>query len=442
MRRATLPPVTAALLAVSLLAAPAAAAPSCRGCLQAGAAGVDLPVPAGTPLAGYGALARRLPLPDLLDRHPHAFWFKPHEGAIDPVGARALVLEGEGTRLVWIAADLVAVDRGFHGQVARALATAGLSDRTLILSASHTHSGPGAFLDAGLMGMISVERLDRAVQEALIGALVDAVRRAEAAKRPAHAGTVVVAGPPLTRGRLEQPVDRTLALTAITDGAGAPIAVVWNYAIHGTRLGAGNLRLSGDVMGLATRLIETGLGAPALFVNGAVGDVSPNRRGLAEAQAAAETLAAAVLRAWKRVRPAARVPLAVASRRVALPGPRLSLRRCWTARAPDWASIPLDGLFPPDAEVTAIALGPAAWVTIPGELQSALGEQIREAAGPAWEAVRIAGLTNDYLGYFVRAADAARPSYTACASVFGPRGSERVVQAAVEVLGALPAPGR
>lgn len=440
--RAALPPVATALLVAALLAAPAAAAPSCRGCVQAGAAVVDLPVPPGTPLAGYGALARRLPLPDLLDWHPHAFWFKPHEGEIDPVGARALVLEGEGVRLVWIAADLVAVDRGFHGQVARALAAAGLSDRTLILSASHTHSGPGAFLDAGLMGMVSVERLDRAVQEALIGALVDAALRAEAVKRPARVGTVVVAGPPLTRGRLEQPVDRTLALTAIADGRGAPIAVVWNYAIHGTMLGARNLRLSGDVMGLATRLIETGLGAPALFVNGAVGDVSPNRRGLAEAQSAAETLAAAVLRAWKRASPAARVPLAVVARRMALPRPRLSLQRCWMARAPDWASIPLDGLFPPEAEVTAIALGSAAWVTIPGELQSVLGEEIRKKVAPVWEVVRIAGLTNDYLGYFVRAADAVRPSYPACASVFGPEGSERLVQAAIEVLGALPAPGR
>src|SRR5438093_7030382 len=84
---------------------PASAAERCLDCLQAGAATVSLPVPPGTPLAGYGNWARRLVAPDLFGRFPHAFWFRPHDGVLDPVVARALFLETAESRVVWISAD-------------------------------------------------------------------------------------------------------------------------------------------------------------------------------------------------------------------------------------------------------------------------------------------------------------------------------------------------
>ena len=54
---------------------------------------------------------------------------------------------------------------------------------------------------------------------------------------------------------------------------------MWNYAIHGTALGRDNFLLSGDLMADASLRLERELGVPALFVNGAVGDVSPRPRG-------------------------------------------------------------------------------------------------------------------------------------------------------------------
>jgi len=46
---------------------------------------VPLTVPDGTPLAGYGSFRRRLLVPDVLDRYPHAFWFKPGRAERDPL---------------------------------------------------------------------------------------------------------------------------------------------------------------------------------------------------------------------------------------------------------------------------------------------------------------------------------------------------------------------
>src|ERR1700674_4646023 len=83
VRRALTPVFVLFLLAL----APCSAAAACVDCLRAGAARGAPAVPAGTPLAGYGALDRRLLVPDVLGRHPHAFWFKPSEGTLDPLAA-------------------------------------------------------------------------------------------------------------------------------------------------------------------------------------------------------------------------------------------------------------------------------------------------------------------------------------------------------------------
>src|SRR6185436_15077624 len=72
---------------------------------HAGAARVALQVPAGSPLAGYGAFARRLLIPDVLGRHPHAFWFRPSSGERDSLAARALVLESAGVRVALVSVD-------------------------------------------------------------------------------------------------------------------------------------------------------------------------------------------------------------------------------------------------------------------------------------------------------------------------------------------------
>src|SRR5256885_13371977 len=89
----------------------------CAGCVPAGAASDPLRVPSGTPLAGYGSMKRRLLLPDVFDRHAHAFWFKPSIGERDPLMTRALVLEAGATRLAWVTPDPIAADPAFVGLV-------------------------------------------------------------------------------------------------------------------------------------------------------------------------------------------------------------------------------------------------------------------------------------------------------------------------------------
>ena len=443
-RRALATLCSSAALALTAVGAVAAAPPptACPGCVIAGAGRAPLAVPEGTPLAGYGSFARRLLLPDVLGRYPHAFWFKPATGEGEALAARALVLERDGTRIVWVAVDLIAVDRAFTEAVTSQLARAGASPAVLIISASHTHSGPGAFVDSALMGFVATDREDAAVREALVAAVVDAVRRADAVRGPARVALGVVAAPALVRSRLGSPLDPELVVLAVRRTTGAPVALVWNFAIHGTMLGASNLRPSGDVMGATSRALEDMIGAPALFVNGAVGDVSPARHGRAALGEVAGELANAARAAWERATPVGAGPLLARIARVPLPSPRLSLHNCLGGWMPAAVRLPLDGAFPGETTLTAVALGDIAWAALPGEPATALGLRIKSQARRTFRHAFVAGVSNDYVGYLVTAADHGRPSYVTCGSVYDARTGDDLTERAVELLRELHAAGR
>jgi hypothetical protein len=101
---------------------------------------------------------------------------------------------------------------------------------------------------------------------------------------------------------------------------------------------------------------------------------------------------------------------------------------------PRAVTAPLGSAFPADADLTAVALGDVAWVTVPGELQAALGLAIKREGRALFAHTFIAGLSNDYLGYFVAAADYDRPAYVTCATLYGPRAGECLASAAAELL--------
>jgi hypothetical protein len=403
----------------------------CDACVTAGAGRAALTLPPGTSLAGYGGFSRRLLFPDVLDRYPHAFWLKPSVGQRDPLAARALVLERDGVRVTWLTLDLVAVDRAFTEAVAARL---GPAAGTLIVSASHTHSGPGGYVESMIAGFLTMDRLDALVREAIVQAAVAAVRMAEAARGPARVGVATVEGPPVITSRLGKPLDHEIAVVAVRRPEGAPVALVWNFGIHATMLGGSNAELSGDVIGAASRAIEKELAVPALFVAGALGDVSPARHGPASLAGVGADLAAAVLEGWRAATPVGRVALATRATTMALPAPRLSLRNCLGRWVPRALIVPLGSMFPETATLTAVTLGDVAWVVVPGELQTELGRRVKLAGRDLFGGAFVAGVSNDYLGYLVTAADYDRPAYITCASVYGPDTGERLTERAVDLL--------
>jgi neutral ceramidase len=420
------------------LAADAATLP-----FRAGAARVDIRVPRGAPLAGYGGARRRLIVPDVLGLYPHAFWFKPSESTLDPLAARALVMYAGETRVTWVAADLVAVTQQFVRRLGDRLTANGIRAGTLLVSASHTHSGPGGYLAGPVFAVTATDREAPEVRDAVLEAMVEAVRRAGAGARDARLAVGRAEAPAdMTRGRLATEPDPTVMVLVLRGVQGEPIAIVWNYAIHPTMLGPRNRKLSGDVTGAVSRALEGMLGVPAaLYVNGAVGDVSPQRHGYEHLEKTAEALVRTVRGAVASARPAAAAPMVVRVARIPLPSPGLSLKHCVSRWFPSWMRLPLGAWLPDTTDMVGVAIGRVAWVTMPGEAVSALGREIRNGAGSRWESAFVAGVSNDYLGYFVRPEDDDHVGYVTCAAVYGPRIGRCLSATASELLRRLPEAG-
>jgi hypothetical protein len=237
--------------------------------------------------------------------------------------------------------------------------------------------------------------------------------------------------------RLDQPLDPELGLLKVMRTSGRPVALLWNYAIHGTALGGANSFLSGDLMADASARLERETGAPVLFINGAAGDVSPRQRGWPGVESAGGALASAALAAWRTMPPRRDLTLRAVRSEVALPGPALSVRNCTGRWMPAAVRLGLDWTLPRSAGLTAVRIGGTAWVTVPGELQTRLGLDIKTAGRRSFAEAFVAGYSNDYLGYFVTRADYGRPSYVACGSFYGEGGGEIMRDAAVELLGRL-----
>ncbi len=71
------------------------------------------------------------------------------------------------------------------------------------------------------------------------------------------------------------PVDRQIGLIRLERADGTPLAIVANYAIHGTALSGANTEISGDVPGIVASYVEQKLDTTLLFVNGAAGNIAP-----------------------------------------------------------------------------------------------------------------------------------------------------------------------
>lgn len=194
-------------------------------------------------------------------------------GVLDPLNARAIVIDDGKTR-----AALVTVDAGAIGPdtwktvSARAERELQIPASQLLLTATHTHSAPwtrGADYEAQIFSAIS--KASAAVQPARIaygtGVSYINVNR-NIIDRETNRWWE---GP-----NYEGASDKTVAVMRFETLAGAPIALYYNYGVHAVL--TGNLDMvSADLPGAASNYIEDSLGKDvvAVYSNGAAGDQNP-----------------------------------------------------------------------------------------------------------------------------------------------------------------------
>jgi len=258
----------------------------------------------------------------------------PSEGVLQPLAAKALVLEDpQGSRVAFVCLDLIGIDRRFSDAVGRrAAAATGIPRERIVLNISHTHSGP---VVAGVTPIVydldpqqqaAVNAYAQTLEDQLVALLAAAVKDLRPATLSFGEGRATFgANRRAMRGKKDAPpdptapVDHAVPVLAVRDPQGALRGVLFGYACHSTTTGI--YQINGDYPGYAQAALETGhAGVTALFMAGCGADVNPYPRGeIALAQQHGQALAAAVDAALSGTMSPIRGPLRVAFQRVDLP---------------------------------------------------------------------------------------------------------------------------
>ena len=393
---------------------------------------------------------------------------EPSTGCHDALLAKVLLMDDGATRLAWVACDLIGFSVADSFELRRLIGgRLGMSPANVLVSCTHTHSGPSSMPFRG-----DLARVDRPWLERIFRAIADAAATLPARLRRARLTCATEPVPGLGYNRQDGvcPIDERLVvaqLRGVDDAAdGGVIATLLNYATHPVVLGEQNLQFSADYPGYATRTLEHRFGGVAMFVLGAAGDVDPaiyrdagRHAGTFDvAESMGQALADAAARALANAREARTdIRIAVAESQVDLPldppPPPDELARLKTqllARrgSPDvipptnegkWAIFELAwvedlertmrrGGVPRTirANITALRVGDLRVVACPFELYARIGLEIRRHFAP--HPVLVAGYTNGLIGYL--ATDAAKDQ-----GGYGPASSHRFFPELLTALG-------
>ena len=219
------------------------------------------------------------------------------EGVAQELWAKALVLDDRrGGRVVLVTMDLIGLPQEVSDEIAaRVLANHGLDRSQLVLSASHTHSGPLVLPNLEIMfnGNEEERRVCRQYVGKLVDDLVGVVDAAFACLAPAKVSTGHgSAGFAINRRALtpegrwagfgenpDGPVDHDVPVICVAEPDGKIRAVVFGYACHCVVMGGRSYTINGDYAGFAQIELEKALpGATAMFVQLCAGDQNPQRR--------------------------------------------------------------------------------------------------------------------------------------------------------------------
>ena len=363
-------------------------------------------------------------------------------GAADPLRATIIWLStADDPGVLWLTLDAIAVGKDLTTELAVAAgAAAGIPASHVVVSASHTHSGPSGWTGE-IHPVIPAER-----ERDLVDALTSTVRATCLERRPVTASwrSVEVIGVGTNRHRRSGPHDNTAGILALHSPEGSLEAVLLDFACHPTTYGPENLRYSADWPGAARAAL-----APAVvgFLQGAAGDVSPRftrqGRGAAEVARLGGLLASRVREALAgpglelpQSAPAIRrttldlkvreIPSAAEAARLVVaaegrangqddPSGRIAQTRLDGARGQAlMAAVPLpDSLELP---ISVVTMGDVCWVNLPVELFAVHGACLQ--ADSTHPVTRVVGYTDGYYGYVVDLSAAESGAYEALITYF------------------------
>lgn len=238
-------------------------------------------------------------------------WASEHNKAREvarPLYARALVIEDWASkkRVAYVCCDLGMIAESLRTHVVARLGelTQGLGEHEIMLTATHTHSGPSGF-STYLFHALAGPGFSRAVHDGIVEGIVAAVMQAVESLVPAslfvHRGRIPVSEPiafnraiasynrnhdtsPVDDQHSDEAVDREMTVLRVDRAVGPPLGLVSWFGVHGTCIHRDYALIHPDHKGEAALQLEAeqaAAGNPdyvAIFAQTAPADVTPNYR--------------------------------------------------------------------------------------------------------------------------------------------------------------------
>ncbi|MBI5667643.1 MAG: neutral/alkaline non-lysosomal ceramidase N-terminal domain-containing protein [Chloroflexi bacterium] len=187
------------------------------------------------------------------------------KGVHDDLQARALVLTSGGITVALCSVELLWLWTSIANEVrAKAARRCGIPEAQILVCCTHTHAG-------------AAPHNPQDWDSPLTDCIADAIVQAYEARQPARVGFGFgqLFGYNINRRWLNRPADPSVGVMRVDSADGRPLAVVSNFACHAVVLGYDNYWISGDWPGYSSRLLEAELGCMALYTQGGAGDVNP-----------------------------------------------------------------------------------------------------------------------------------------------------------------------
>lgn len=401
--------------------------------LTAGTARIDVTPPVGTAMGGYAA-------------RDHGA-----EGIHDPLFAKALALSDGTTTLLLLTCDIISFNYRFTDPLrAHIEAITGVPAGNILVSNSHTHSGPLTW------GVLGEDQVDAEYMDVLGRKLVSIAQMAVAQMRPATVGfarrevrvgynrRAMAPDEPLMGVPLRGPLAPVVDVMAVRDEVGRFRAAWFCHAAHAVVLGGDNYLLSADYPGPAQAAVEAiHPGCTAMFAQGCCGDINAVRGQpgtFEEVRSRGHLLGGAVIAALEEAGPLDDATLAAATGRLELPlqdppppevleaqlaelrparaqaeaaGDRVQeqILRWRIRRREEMVELARAGAkdLTRRFDVTALRIGPAAIVGLPGEVLVEYAGWI-ERDSPFTPTI-VPAYTNGMVGYVATASAIARGGY-------------------------------
>ncbi len=368
------------------------------------------------------------------------------EGVHDYTLAKALILKKGDKKFALVSIDIQGIVRPLRDEVLKRIKGTGIESDNLMLAASHSHASVemNALHSGNVFGIPNIGIYDEKLLDFTAEQIANAIIAANEKFVPVRVGTESREVHGLSRNRRGDPtVDDEVTVTRIDTADGKALAIFVNFTAHPTFMNPSVMHVSAGWPGYLQREVEAFVGGNVvcMYSNGAEGDIGPaggeGPSPFARAESHGRKLAIAVLEMVDDIKTSPDVEFDYAMHTLKLP-PRMVPPALLESAGPEYgidetnAQALIEALVPEDSYLGVLRLGDLVAVSIPGELFSKLGLEIKDGVRSAGaKHPIIVGLGNEWISYMMPPEEFDQGGYEPGVSFYGVTLGPEIVKQAI-----------